>query len=291
MLRSPRDAARVRAVAIPGAAAASGPRSIRSPRRSRRDQQRLRADAQAAGLHAGRRRQLHRRGRPPRAVLAEMLRVAPGGRHLAFEPIPHLGELAPAGRSRPSRSVRPHSPTMPGVSEFAHVRGPAEGWSGLRFRPLPTGEEADVENIEVRLEVLDEVARSRLPAGGDQDRRRGGRAAGAPRRRRDARPRTGRSSSSSTAAARPRPTRPRPPTSTRCWATSSATASSTSTATVPTPSRSSSGRSTSASASTSSRTPDSWVGLLPPLVRASDGRSRSVRSATHQPTGCLERLS
>ena len=45
----------------------------------------------------------------------------------------------------------------PGESEFAHIRGSAEGWSGLRFRPLPTGEVADLENIAVRLEVLDDV--------------------------------------------------------------------------------------------------------------------------------------
>lgn len=90
------------------------------------------------------------------AVLAEMVRAAPAGRHLAFEPIPGLCELLM--RSFPSVEVRQaalsdHS----GVSQFAHVRGSAEGWSGLRYRPLPTGEQADVENIEVELEVLDDV--------------------------------------------------------------------------------------------------------------------------------------
>lgn len=90
------------------------------------------------------------------AVLAEMLRVAPAGRHIAFEPIPALADLL---RTQ-FPGVEVHQAALssaPGESEFAHVRGHAEGWSGLRFRPLPTGEEADVEQITVQLEVLDEV--------------------------------------------------------------------------------------------------------------------------------------
>ncbi len=90
------------------------------------------------------------------AVLAEMVRAAPGGHHVAFEPIPHLRALLQ--ESFPSVEVREAALSdHPGWAEFAHVRGTAEGWSGLRFRPLPTGEEADVENIEVQLEVLDQV--------------------------------------------------------------------------------------------------------------------------------------
>ena len=90
------------------------------------------------------------------AVLAEMVRVAPGGRHLAFEPIPEL-----AGYLREQfPGVDVHEAAVSdaaGRTRFAHVRGSAEGWSGLRFRPLPTGEEADVEDIEVEVEVLDQV--------------------------------------------------------------------------------------------------------------------------------------
>src|SRR5438270_851205 len=90
------------------------------------------------------------------AVLAEMIRVAPRGRHVAFEPIPHLCDAL--RQSFPDIEVHQAAlSSASGVSEFAHVRGHAEGWSGLRFRPLPTGEEAEVETIEVRLEVLDEV--------------------------------------------------------------------------------------------------------------------------------------
>jgi FkbM family methyltransferase len=89
-------------------------------------------------------------------LLAEMLRIAPAGRHLAFEPIPELCDLL----RKNFPTVEVHQAALsnrPGHAEFAHVRGHAEGWSGFRFRPLPTGEQADVENIEVRLEVLDDV--------------------------------------------------------------------------------------------------------------------------------------
>ena len=45
----------------------------------------------------------------------------------------------------------------PGTADFAYVHGVSEGWSGLLFRPLPTGADAEVEQISVRLEVLDEM--------------------------------------------------------------------------------------------------------------------------------------
>jgi FkbM family methyltransferase len=90
------------------------------------------------------------------AVLTEMVRVAPAGRHIAFEPVPQLCEVLRTGFP----SVQVYEAALSdhsGHSDFAHVRGDAEGWSGFRFRPLPTGEEADVENIQVQLQVLDEV--------------------------------------------------------------------------------------------------------------------------------------
>lgn len=90
------------------------------------------------------------------SVLAEMLRVAPLGRHIAFEPIPELAELL----RRDFPGVEVHQAALssePGESQFAHVRGRAEGWSGLRFRPLPGGLTADVENIVVPLEALDQA--------------------------------------------------------------------------------------------------------------------------------------
>ncbi len=90
------------------------------------------------------------------AVLGDIVRIAPQGRHIAFEPIPELAELL----RHQFPGVEVHQAALSsaaGESEFAHVRGSAEGWSGLRLRPLPTGEQADVENIVVPLEVLDEI--------------------------------------------------------------------------------------------------------------------------------------
>ena len=90
------------------------------------------------------------------AVLTEMVRVAPNGNHIAFEPIPSLCDVLRVQFS----GVEIHHAALSdhaGEADFAHVKGIAEGWSGLRFRPLPTGEEADVENITVPLEVLDDA--------------------------------------------------------------------------------------------------------------------------------------
>lgn len=89
-------------------------------------------------------------------VLAEMVRVAPQGRHIAFEPLPHLCDVIRT--SFPGVEV--HQAALSdhvGEADFAYVHGHAEGWSGLRFRPLPTGENPEVEHITVRLEVLDQV--------------------------------------------------------------------------------------------------------------------------------------
>ncbi len=90
------------------------------------------------------------------SVLLEMLRAAPQGHHVAYEPIPDLARLL----RQEFRGVEVHEAALsdhPGTAEFSHVRGHAEGWSGLRFRPLPTGEKAEVEQLTVRLEVLDDV--------------------------------------------------------------------------------------------------------------------------------------
>ena len=90
------------------------------------------------------------------AVLSEMQRVAPEGRHIAFEPLPHLAELL--RHEYPNVDVRESALSdHSGESEFAYVHGAAEGWSGILFRPLPPGEEADVEQITVRLDRLDDL--------------------------------------------------------------------------------------------------------------------------------------
>lgn len=90
------------------------------------------------------------------AVLAEMRRVAPRGHHIAFEPLPHLCQLLRTQYP----DVEIHQAALynePGEAEFSYFHGQADGWSGLQFRPLPGGQETTVEQIKVRLEVLDQV--------------------------------------------------------------------------------------------------------------------------------------
>ena len=78
------------------------------------------------------------------------------GRHLAFEPLPHL--CAALRDSFPDVDVHQAAlSNRAGHAEFAYVHGPSDGWSGLIFRPLPAGTKAEVEYIDVPLEVLDEV--------------------------------------------------------------------------------------------------------------------------------------
>ena len=90
-------------------------------------------------------------------VLREMVRCAPNGRHVAWEPLPAF-----AGRLRerfPSVEVREAALSdHAGEREFAHVLG-EPGWSGFVARPTPGGSE--VETITVRCERLDDA----LPAG------------------------------------------------------------------------------------------------------------------------------
>lgn len=92
-------------------------------------------------------------------VLGEIVRVAPQGRHIAYEPLPHLADRLRA--AFPQVDVRCAALSdHAGESSFARVRA-AEPWSGLVFRPLPGNVEPDVEEITVKLEALDEA----LPAG------------------------------------------------------------------------------------------------------------------------------
>jgi FkbM family methyltransferase len=90
-------------------------------------------------------------------VLRDILRVAPDGRHLAFEPLPHLA----AALEKRYPAVEVHAAALSdraGEAEFVHVRSnPA--YSGLKERDYP-GEE-QLERLTVRTERLDDV----LPAG------------------------------------------------------------------------------------------------------------------------------
>jgi FkbM family methyltransferase len=88
------------------------------------------------------------------AVLEDMVRCAPEGRFLAFEPIP---ELAAALRAR-FPAVDVHEVALfdaAGESTFAHIADiPAH--SGLRLRSLPPGEH-DIREITVRTARLDDL--------------------------------------------------------------------------------------------------------------------------------------
>ena len=87
------------------------------------------------------------------AVLEEMVRLAPRGRHIAWEPLPALaGKLEAAF---PGVEVRRAALSdEAGARDFAHVLDDP-GWSGFVARPTPSG--GPVESIRVRSERLDDV--------------------------------------------------------------------------------------------------------------------------------------
>lgn len=89
--------------------------------------------------------------------VGELVRVAPNGRHLAYEPIPGL---ATGLREQfPQVEVREAALSdSEGTARFQHVVN-MPGYSGLRRRRLPR--DARVQEIEVRVERLDD----RLPDG------------------------------------------------------------------------------------------------------------------------------
>jgi FkbM family methyltransferase len=89
-------------------------------------------------------------------VLEEILRVAPAGEHIAFEPIPWLA----AELTAQFPHVRVHQIALSdgaGTAEFSHVSGDAEGLSGFRSRALPPGVQAQVSQISVQTARLDDV--------------------------------------------------------------------------------------------------------------------------------------
>jgi FkbM family methyltransferase len=93
-------------------------------------------------------------------VLQDLVRFAPQGRHVAYEPLPvHAGRLA---RLFPTVDVRQVALSdKEGEASFVHVTT-LSPWSGLRRRPYPSAVgEGDLEQITVRVERLDDS----LPAG------------------------------------------------------------------------------------------------------------------------------
>jgi FkbM family methyltransferase len=90
------------------------------------------------------------------SFLAQMIRLAPRGRHLAFEPLPHLAaELA---HRFPAAEVHQAALSDHGGEEaFVHVLT-RPGWSGFRQRPYPGRER--LERITVPVLRLDDVVAS-----------------------------------------------------------------------------------------------------------------------------------
>ncbi|HXQ00006.1 MAG TPA: FkbM family methyltransferase [Solirubrobacteraceae bacterium] len=93
------------------------------------------------------------------AVLESIVRIAPRGHHVAFEPIPHLYDLL--ARRFPDVDVRRSAVSdTAGTAEFMHVPD-APAYSGLLQRDdLPTGTRP-VEQVSVRTERLDDVLADR----------------------------------------------------------------------------------------------------------------------------------
>jgi FkbM family methyltransferase len=87
-------------------------------------------------------------------VLREAVRIAPGGRHVAFEPIPALS--AEVARAFPDVDCRTMALGARAEStEFCYFRQ-LDGWSGLRRRPEISDVRGDPEFIQVEVSTLDE---------------------------------------------------------------------------------------------------------------------------------------
>ena len=88
-------------------------------------------------------------------TLAMIVAVAPGGRHIAYEPIPALAEQLAA--EFPGVDVRNAACSYEaGSAEFTHVLN-APAMSGLRQRADLPAHAQDVERFAVRLDKLDEA--------------------------------------------------------------------------------------------------------------------------------------
>jgi len=92
-------------------------------------------------------------------VLADLLRVAPRGDHIAFEPLPHLARQLQERLPRVDVRAVALSDAN-GTADFAHVVD-RPGWSGLKARPTPDGAAARVTTISVPTRRLDDA----LPPG------------------------------------------------------------------------------------------------------------------------------
>ncbi len=86
-------------------------------------------------------------------VLGDAVRIAPRGRHLAFEPIPELA--AEVRASFPGVECRQLAlAAQPGKAQFCHFTA-LDGWSGLRRNPHVSDERGRPQFIEVEVSTLD----------------------------------------------------------------------------------------------------------------------------------------
>jgi FkbM family methyltransferase len=98
------------------------------------------SDCLDVGAHAG-------------SVLADLVRLAPEGRHVAWEPLPEFAERL--RRAYPDVEVREAALSdEAGRHDFAHVLA-QPGWSGLVARPTPAA--GTVHTIVVQTERLDDA--------------------------------------------------------------------------------------------------------------------------------------
>lgn len=86
-------------------------------------------------------------------VLGEAVRVAPRGRHVAFEPVPALADEVE--RRFPNVDCRRLAlAASPGQARFCHFTK-LDGWSGLRRHPGISDEQGAPEYIDVEVSTLD----------------------------------------------------------------------------------------------------------------------------------------
>jgi FkbM family methyltransferase len=95
-------------------------------------------------------------------VLAEALRVAPRGRHIAFEPIPALAAELAAEFPRVDCRQKALGASA-GSGEFCHFTQ-LDGWSGLRRSPEISDARGRPEYIRVEISTLDVELAELVPA-------------------------------------------------------------------------------------------------------------------------------
>jgi FkbM family methyltransferase len=95
-------------------------------------------------------------------VLREAVRLAPRGRHFAFEPIPALADVL--AREFPTVDCRRLALGARAESaQFCHFTR-LDGWSGLRKNPEITDERGAPQYIDVQVSTLDEELAGESPA-------------------------------------------------------------------------------------------------------------------------------